>query len=557
MEECVGMGMTPAVHRPRSTAATNRVGPFHVVPLMVLVLLLALTAAVTVITNGLVVNQERKLLAERANEVNLVLTTSITTISTDLSVLAREVARGGPSQFVQEARAQLASSQNPVGLALLRPVGETFTVVASTGPGLQPGQVLSGPPAQAMATAARRSTMVASGVYGSGSARSVGFARGAAGGLVIYRQSMLGAIRPPAQAGSAAFSELRVVVYASARPDASQVLVATTKALPPTGTVRYSPLMAGSTKWLTGVNAVDPLVGSVASAAPWVALAGGLVGSILVFLLLEAMAYRRDSAVEALESEHRFAEALQRRLLPALPTLGGLEVASSYVPGANRQQVGGDWFDVFELPSGEVAVAIGDVMGHDVDAAATMGQVRAALRSYALDGGDPAETLAQLARFVELFGVAAVVTVIYGVLLPPENDGSRQIRWANAGHLPPLLRHPDGRVEELAKPSSPLLGAPSSQPRATEQARLDVNATLLLYTDGLVEVEGQDLGTTVELLKGVLRRAAQPRVQDVCTAILEAQLPGGRRDDVAILVVKISDLPSTGDPTAETATATT
>ncbi len=535
----------------------RRVGPFHVLPSVVLVLLLAVTAAVTAVTATVVGNQERKLLVERGNEVNLVLTTSITTVSTDLSVLAREASRGGLSQFVQEAQAQLSNSQNPVALALMRPSGQAFVAVASAGPGLQAGQELAGVPAVAMKAAAHSSTMVATGVYGSGSSRSVGFARGAPGGLVVYRQSILGPIRPPSEAGTAAFSELHVVVYASSRPDASQVLVATTKAVPPRGTVTYVPLVVGSTKWLTGVTAVHPLVGSVASAASWVALAIGVVGSILVFRLLEAMAYRRDSALQALESEQRFAEALQRRLLPTLPAFEGLEVASSYVAGADRQQVGGDWFDVFDLPSGQVAVAIGDVMGHDVDAAATMAQVRAALRSYAIEGGEPADTMAQMARFVDLFGVSAVVTVIYGILQPPAPDGSRHFRWANAGHLPPLLRHPDGKVEELAMPTSPLLGAPSAGPRLTGEKRLDPNSTVLFYTDGLVEVDGGDLGTNVEHLRAVLGRDDRPTGEELCAAILEAQPSGGRRDDVAILIVSVTDFPPTGEQAAEATTATT
>jgi serine phosphatase RsbU (regulator of sigma subunit) len=535
----------------------RRFGPFHVVPLIVLMLLLGVTAAVTVVTHVVVANQERKLLAERANEVNLVLSTSISTVSTDLSVLAREAGRGGSSQFVQEAVAQLSTGRNPVAVGLMRPSGGSFVVVAAAGQGLRAGQELSGVPAETMRIAGRSTGMVATGVYGSGRSRSVGYAVAAPGGLVIYRQSIVGPIHPPAQAGTAPFSEVHVVVYGSARPDPSQVLVATTTALPLRGTVRYVPLMAGSTRWLTGVAAVHPLVGSVASAAPWVALAAGLLGSILVFLLLEAAAYRRDSAVQALESEHRFAEALQRRLLPTLPPFAGLEVASSYVAGEYDQQVGGDWFDVFELPSGQVAVAIGDVMGHDVDAAATMAQVRAALRSYAVEGGDPARTLAQLARFVELFGVSAVVTVVYGLLDQPGPDGFRRFRWANAGHLPPLLRHPDGRVEELAEPSSPLLGAPSTEPRPMGDKRLGLRSTLLLYTDGLVEAEGQDLAANLGQLQAVLSRGDLPAAQDVCATVLDAQLTDSRRDDVAILVVKVAELPSTGEPTAETATAAT
>jgi hypothetical protein len=439
----------------------RRVGPFHVIPLLVLVLLLGVTAAVTVITQVVVGNQERKLLSERANEVNLVLSTSISTISTDLSVLAREVGRGGSSLFVQEAQAQLITSRNPVAVALMRPSGQSFVVVAAAGQGLHMGQALSGAPADAIRLAERSSGMVATGVYGSGSTRSVAYAVGAPGGLVIYRQSIVGPIHPPAQAGTAPFSELHVVVNGSARPDATQVLVSSTRALPLRGTVRYVPLMAGSTRWLTGVAAVHPLVGSLASAAPWIALAAGLLGSILVYLLLEATAYRRDSAVQALESERRFAEALQRRLLPTLPRFAGLEVASSYVAGADDQQVGGDWFDVFELPSGQVAVAIGDVMGHDVDAAATMAQVRAALRSYAVDGDEPARVVAKLARFVELFGVSAVVTLIYGLLDRPGPDGSRRLRWAT-----PAISH-----RCCAIPTAGWRSSPSQFPHSSERLR--------------------------------------------------------------------------------------
>ena len=134
----------------------RRVGPFHVVPLLVLVLLLVVTAAATVLTGVVVRNQEHKLLAERANEVNLVLGTSISTISTDLQVLAREVGRGGSSQFVEEAEAQLSKSSSPIALGLLRPAGEAFVVVASTGPGLRSGQELSGATAQTMKRAAQR-----------------------------------------------------------------------------------------------------------------------------------------------------------------------------------------------------------------------------------------------------------------------------------------------------------------------------------------------------------------------------------------------------------------
>ncbi len=557
MEEWLGVGTKPSEQRLKRASdqrRLRRIGPFHVVPVAVVLLLVGFTTAATALVHLIVQNQERKLLIERANEVNLVLTTSITTVSTDLSVLARDAGRGGPTEFVQEAQAQLASSPGAdVSLGLLRPSDGTFVVLASTGGAWKVGESLSGAPATAMKLAEGDAIMVATGVYGSGASRSLGFALRAPGGLVVYRQSILGPVRPPGQAGSAPFSELRVVVFTSARPDASQVLVATAGALPLHGQVRYAPLMAGSSKWLTGVSAIHPLVGSVATAAPWVVLGTGLVGSALVFLLLEGMAYRRDFAVEAAETEHRFAEALQRRLLPTVPTLDGLDVAAIYVPGADHQQVGGDWFDVFELRSGQVAVVIGDVMGHDVDAAATMAQLRAALRSYTAAGSSPARTIEQLADFIELFGIPAVVTVICGILDVPGADGSRRFSWANAGHLPPLLRHPSGRVKELGEASSPLLGAPSARSRPTGHTRLGLGSTLLLYTDGLVEIEGEDLTVTVDHLKEVLQGADFPTAQEICDAVLEEQVQSSRRDDVALLVVKVAPRAPSGEPTIETA----
>jgi serine phosphatase RsbU (regulator of sigma subunit) len=522
-------------------------GRFDLLSFAALLILIAVTAAVTILVHVAVVNQEKRLLTERGREVNLVLATSIDTISSNLSLLAADAGRGDVA-FVRDAQAQLSStpSSGPTALALVRPAGSSFVVMAAAGTGLAPGQMLTGAAATAVTAAEGQPAMVATPVYRAGQSRWLGFALRATDGSVVFRQSALGPVRPPSQAGTAPFSELRVVLYASARPDPSQVLVATTSSIPRHDTVGL-PLMAGATKWLTAVSAIHPLVGSLAANAQWVALGVGLAGSALVFLLLQGMAYRRDLAVHALMSEHRFAETLQRRLLPTVPALPGLDVASSYVTGADRQQVGGDWFDVFELSSGQVALVIGDVMGHDVEAAATMAQLRASLRSYSAEGGDPGWTIERLANFIDLFKVPSVVTAVYGVLDRPGPDGSRRFSWSNAGHLPPLLRWPDGRVEELGEGSSPLLGAPSKLPRPMGERVLPPGSTLLLYTDGLVEIQGENLAVTVGHLQRVLSSADQATAQDVCATILEAQLPSRRRDDVAVLVVRIS----AGAPQAE------
>ncbi len=287
-------------------------------------------------------------------------------------------------------------------------------------------------------------------VLGSGANRVLGFALGGPSvppGMVLYRQSALGPVKAPREAGTAPFDELNVVLYDASRPVRAQVVATTTKHLPLAGRVSSLAFPVGASHWLLAVSSAQPLVGTVAAWAPWIALAVGLAASALIAATLEQAVRRRNAAVALYRSEHRIAETLQHRLLPTLATVPGLDIASRYVAASDSQQVGGDWFDVFDLGDGRTAVVIGDVMGHDIEAAAAMAQIRAALRAYALENDEPAPVLERLAHLVDAFDVTGLVTVIYGVLGPPDSDGARQFRWANAGHLPPLVKVADGHVQ--------------------------------------------------------------------------------------------------------------
>src|SRR3954471_3034743 len=142
------------------------------------------------------------------------------------------------------------------------------------------------------------------------------------------------------------------------------------------------------------------------------------------------------------------AASLQRSLLPTVTDLPGISAAARYLVSGSAAQVGGDWYDLFELPDGAVGVAIGDVMGHDVTAAAAMGQLRSVLRSYAYEGSSPSLVLDRMDRLAQGFGMAEVATAIYGRLVL-DNDGSATVTFCNAGHLPPLIRDPAGHVRRL------------------------------------------------------------------------------------------------------------
>jgi serine phosphatase RsbU (regulator of sigma subunit) len=513
-----------------------------------LVLLLA-TGLMTWLTAHVVHDQERKLLSERATEINLVLEENVNSIATQLGSLGH-LSGEHPSLFDTEAAADLGNARTQA-IALLHPGPGpgTWTVVTSAGTGLRPGQVLDGVAARTATEALSMKGMLATRVYGLGAARSIGFVMAAPSGAVVYRQDLLGPPRPPSAAGTAPFSEVRVVLYDSTTRDPAQVLTTTAPKLPLGPSAIYTPYMAGRSRWLLGVEAAQPLVGSVASDAPWAVLIVGVVGAALVYGFMESVVRRRNAALLLYQSEHRFAETLQRRLLSPLVAPPGLDVASRYVAASDDHQVGGDWFDVFDLDGGRVGMVIGDVMGHDVEAAAAMAQVRAGLRAYAIEGGSPGTVLARLAHLIEAFEITVLVTVVYGIIDAPEGDGSRVFRWANAGHLPPLVHRPSGEVSELTGGVSPVLGAPVAGPRSEGSCEVTPGSTIVLYTDGLVEEHGVDLGESLAALRAALHgRAGLGSAEDICESVLAARLPERRHDDIALVAVQVESAPRANLP---------
>ncbi len=244
------------------------------------------------------------------------------------------------------------------------------------------------------------------------------------------------------------------------------------------------------------------------------------------------------------ETEHAAVITLQHSLLPALPKIDGLQLAARYLVGVDGNQVGGDWYDVLPLPDGAVGVAVGDVVGHDLRAAAAMGQLRGVLRSYAWDGGGPGSVLDRCDQLVQGLEMAAMATAVYARLEPPAADGSRLVRYANAGHPAPLVLAPDGRLLRLDERRSPMIGAVRDLGRRagaghTEaQVRCAPGSLLLLYTDGFTDVAGEDADERTELLERTVA-ALPPGVsaEEVVERVVAVCLPGELRDDVALLVV--------------------
>ena len=255
--------------------------------------------------------------------------------------------------------------------------------------------------------------------------------------------------------------------------------------------------------------------------------------------VLQAAAARAAPGIERarllseLEHEHQVAMVLQRSLLPKrLSDVIGVTTAARYLPAAD--EVGGDWYDVFELARGRLGVAIGDVVGHGVGAAALMGQLRTALHAYALQDYGPARTMELVDRYVQSMPDYAMATAAYAVLEPDTGE----VQIASAGHLPPLIVSAEGgRVVDVT-PSAPL-GAFSYGRVHEQELLLAPGETLVFYTDGLVERPGTPLTESIDELLAVVQGAGS--VDELCRRAVDEMVPHeGLRDDVAIVAIQNS-----------------
>ncbi|WP_299953523.1 PP2C family protein-serine/threonine phosphatase [uncultured Modestobacter sp.] len=244
--------------------------------------------------------------------------------------------------------------------------------------------------------------------------------------------------------------------------------------------------------------------------------------------------------VRLYQQEHSVAETLQRSLLPQLPEITGVTAAAHYLSASSSADVGGDFYDLLHLPDGSVGIAIGDVVGHDVAAAAAMGHLRGLLRACAWDAGDgdPGEILGRVDRLVQGLHVAPMATMVYGRVERPDSPGgSWRLQLANAGHPPLLLRAVDGTVRLLDGVTGLLIGVDSTRPRTSRAIEVPAGATLIAYTDGLIERPGTDMDEGIAAL--VTRLADAPVDADPAELCLQAVgTDPDRRDDVAVIAVR-------------------
>jgi PAS domain S-box-containing protein len=256
-------------------------------------------------------------------------------------------------------------------------------------------------------------------------------------------------------------------------------------------------------------------------------------------------------AIDRARRQHRqaeLAEALQRSLLTDPPAIPRTSVVVRYVPAAEAARVGGDWYDAFRQRDGAPVLVIGDVVGHDTAAAAAMGQLRGLLRGIAHhSGAGPAAVLAGLDEAMASMHTGTLGTAVVARLEgwaggPVPADGRPRLRWANAGHPPPVLLRADGTVRLLTGAGPDLmLGVDAAARRAEATVALAAGDTVVLYTDGLVEQRGRSLDDGTGMLCRHLAELSDRPLDQLCDELLERMLRGTPQDDVAVAAVTLEE----------------
>lgn len=249
--------------------------------------------------------------------------------------------------------------------------------------------------------------------------------------------------------------------------------------------------------------------------------------------LLELAADRAAAVGQAQlgRDDRTAALALQRSLLPTrLPDVPGVELAARYVPG-HRTGVGGDWYDVFTLPSGWLGIVVGDVSGHGLAAAVVMGRLRSALRAYALECDDPADALTRLDQKIHHFETGSLATALYAMISP---DRGRML-VSLAGHLPPFIASPGHPAVALELPVDLPLGTGHLRPRHSTGVSIPEQGVIVAYTDGLVERREESIDVGLQRLADAIHASAPDALCATIMANLGSTQP---TDDIALLTIR-------------------
>ena len=498
---------------------------------------------------------EQRLLQTQTRQAAEVLSTAILTIQQPMAAALDAQKVVGPARsataFTRVFSPSVGARAPFVSASLWRRRGATFTRVAALGPApaLDPrGSEIQGFLRHASSTT--RSTFVVRRLV-IGDRSWIAYASADRGtGFVVYAERAIPADRRASVDRNSAFADLSYAIYLG--PTIDNAAMTTTDVdpatLPLTGVTAQTSVSFGDTV-LTLVTTPRHHLGSTLSQRlPWILLLGGLLLTLVLALVARQLARSRQQAendtktittlyqrVDSLYGDQReLSVRLQRALLPqANPSIPGMEIASEYVAGATGVDIGGDWYSAIAVGDESFAFVVGDVSGNGVDAVAEMARARFTLRAYLLDGDGPETALDKCSRQFDVSTDGHIITALVGV----GNRRSGEVVIANAGHPLPLLVSDTGEASCVPMPVGMPLGAgPCAY--ATSRFTIPLKATLLAFTDGLIERRTENLDAGMRRLVAAVQPLAARPLPTLVSGVLTSLRHDDTVDDIAVLALR-------------------
>jgi serine phosphatase RsbU (regulator of sigma subunit) len=517
---------------------------------VVLIAILALAAALAVTSRVIYDRNENRLLELRVKELGLVLTAAVNSTETPVASAAAfaDATGGSPAKFQTYAKPLVGPKNQFASLSLWSPHSSAATPVAVAGQ----APVIESQPVRArtMLATAEKGQLAVVNELSSSAGPNVGYAF-ASGGYVVYAQRALLPNRHSRLEANSAFSDLDYAFYLGHRMNTADLLVSDAAKLPLHGRTASEVTPFGSSRLMLVITPRGSLGGAFFQRLPWLIAAFGLVIALAAAVLTDRLVQRRRRAEELARSldqsvaenqrlyaeQRGIAQQLQHALLPeALPTFDGLEASVRYLPGTLGLDVGGDWYDVVAIDEATLMLVVGDVSGRGLRAATTMASLRSTAIAYAADGDSPGVILAKLDRLVRAGPHDYFATVLCARI---EIDTHR-VTLASAGHLAPLLLDGAGPRFVEFKTGAPV-GAVEGPEYDETNFTVGNAATLIAYTDGLVERRGEVLDTGFERLREAAVTAASGTVDELVSSLVNDLLEAENSDDTAIVAVRWRD----------------
>jgi serine phosphatase RsbU (regulator of sigma subunit) len=517
---------------------------------VVLVAMLAIAAALAIASHVIYDRNENRLLDLRVKELGLVLTAAVNATETPVASAAAfaNATDGSPSKFEAFAKPYVGPKSQFTSLSLWSPHNSVAKPVAVAGP----APVIESQPqrARAMLAVSEKGQLAVVNELSASAGPNIGYAF-ASGGYVVYAQRAILPNRHSRLEANSAFADLDYAFYLGRRMDGSDLLVTDAASLPLRGRTAGEVTPFGSSELTLVIAPHGSLGGMFFERLPWVIAAFGLVIALAAALLTDRLVQRRRRAEELARSlDHSVAEnqrlyaeqrgiaqELQHALLPeALPTFEGLDASVRYLPGTLGLDVGGDWYDVVALDPGTLVLVVGDVSGRGLRAATTMASLRSTAVAYAADGDSPGVILEKLDRLVHSGPHDYFATVLCARI---EID-SHRVTVASAGHLAPLVLDAAGPRFVEFKTGAPI-GAVERPEYDETILTVGKAATLIAYTDGLVERRGEVLDIGLDRLRDAAVTAAAGSVDELVSSLVNELLETDNSDDTAIVAVRWRD----------------